>query len=257
MWMGRWLLLFGALALTGCQTDTFQAADASQSDAGDAAQSDAAPCTGPTYCLMVDAAFCEDFDESLNPSAGWSASGNVAGYSLEVTDAKAVSCPQSVHVVVPDGGANVGLALLEEDFTLGAANLISVDFELLLGAPTPGQDFTLFAVTDGTQAGAPSAAVLYATSDSSVTGWVLHAGTANIAFNMPPSSSWMHVQFNVSFPGTGFHVVLIIDGTQVATADGTLNGAVFSPTVVLGIGLLSDGIPPANPIYYDNVVVHL
>jgi hypothetical protein len=276
--MRRSTLLLCALALGGCNADTFAPADGGS----DATPGDASPDVpsvggdgGPTldggagdamppprFCqTTTDAKFCADFDDPNDAGAGFGQPGVDTGFALTYQGVQAYSLPTAMRTDVPassTGQAEV-MTALGTTTTTGASTAARLDVELYITGIQPGPYGPLDVFSFGAVAPnflfALSVAAQWELRNVKTNQWTAVTGTI-------PSNEWVHVTLSLGLDASAGSATLTVTSTQ-STATAALGPVATIPVapptypILVFLGPVATGPVGQTPsFFYDNVVVH-
>jgi hypothetical protein len=220
----------------------------------DAASDGPAP---PSPCL-VPHLFCDDFDDSGVPNAGWDSVTD--GGVLQLDRSAAVSPPASFEVILPAPGGTSSSASMRKRFTVPNGKL---HLELDVRAEEPflngnfGEfDLVQIALPDyKADAGAVMDLDIYPTErtfELYVGDLTSSNGTSTKKVLDFPAQRWAHVMVDVAMGGSSPTATITVDGVVTAVP---LPGPVYSSAVVNIGAPYFNKVNDTRTIHIDNIVV--
>jgi hypothetical protein len=223
-----------------------------------------------SFCSLVDARFCADFDESPNPVASWESAQTLNG-GFGADDASFTSPPRSVVFdTTNDAGTPYSLAEAVFQHSLGALpSRVTCAFDLRIDADSMEATSTFaFAGDVSADGGAGSFSVGFVISGASgpavLSSWQLNGqqGSSNMGFYGFDNTQWNRVRLEMQFDTTGCMGnarldVFVGDSGDALTEQyppfrlGPDAGCVPAQTARITLGLAGVGGWRAH---YDNVV---
>jgi hypothetical protein len=237
----------GTTSSSGAPTD---AGAPPGSSGGDDAAVDAGPVNG-AFCLglSVIPAFCADFDGvgDTKPTIGWMGSfGNPKTLELATTHAR--SSPRALHVIGPVGGIFQNISF---------ATSMQLDVDVFLPSLPQTGAFAPIDIAPTKGSGDP---IAYEVESNKV--YFQQGTTQPNAFSedldQADTTVWHHVSIKLLRDGTGFHVSVNYDGSDVNWTDQPIVWPAQSQlaSVRLGFGVTEiDNGDTGGEAFIDNVVV--
>lgn len=241
--------------------------EAGTADAG-SAESGAAD-AGP-FCASLSPApsFCADFDESTDPTAGWSGVNSGQAGANAVDSSVVVSGSHSLSTLLPAGTANSDshktIGKLLEKYTQLSGNHITLDVELRMESAIggPGSGAQVATVYFGENGAIPYSVHLKAATgglalqqDIQPTNGDPARYPATVLTSKLALNAWTHVKLDLDFTARTITVTIGSDPAFVHAMD---TGAVNGP-VTVDIGAIYFGATqvPATSFHHDNVVLRV
>jgi hypothetical protein len=251
----RSLILLGALVSACAQPHPGARPDA-------ATKHDAAAPDGAVgFCAGAKHDFCADFDESPDPTVGWTTADQQGGCTFAAFAGDYRSAPRALQLHCHATGAGGSAKFVFAAPATGRSRAhLELDYRLDEGTFTDGsQGFALFAIADN---GVPQISLV----DGANTAWFVNiahgTGGAPQALPMqpaqdPPLGTWTHASFDAALSTATGSISLTWNGTTTAAAGAGQNTADATFTTLgIEIDLSSIGMTsPDATLLVDNIAV--
>ncbi len=242
--------------------DGLSSPDASDPGPSDSAVTDAPPDDGQDFCkssAAAGAAFCADFEQSMDVDDGWNEFTTSGGATLTLETTIARQKKSAAAKFVSSGSGNGTAALSTVVNAPGAQSRMALEFDGFVSFPnSPPSTATLF-LTFALRTGTGPSGHYFVDIERGSSGWeLLTTGTSGETFPGFGENSWHH--FRLSYDGSGAQgeVKLFIDNIGVATVLHKLGPppggapATFDNVFIEHLGVAAD---KSTSFYIDNVIV--